>query len=64
MEPWVEEQQRQWQLDSERAKRPQCHHCGKPITTEYFLDLAVFGLDASVCEDCARWLLYTERSIA
>ncbi len=51
MEPWEEEQLWQWQ--GERQRLPRCHCCEKPITTERYMELAEFGLNARVCEICA-----------
>lgn len=54
MEPWEEESawQRQWEQLRQRLIR--CYCCEKPITTERYLDLSAFGLNARLCEDCAR----------
>ncbi|MBR4864722.1 MAG: hypothetical protein IKU07_09105 [Oscillospiraceae bacterium] len=54
MEPWEEELAWQRQGEQLRQRRPRCHSCERPITTERYLELSAFGLDARVCEDCAR----------
>ena len=44
--------------------RPSCWLCQEQISTEYYLDLAPFGLGAEVCERCVQknlrptWGLY------
>ena len=53
MEPWEEELgwQRQWQR--RQSRRPRCHCCERPITTDRYMDLEAFGLNARICEECA-----------
>ena len=54
MEPWQEEAQRQWQAERARGRLPRCQCCGEPVTSEQYLDLETFGLDACACEACVE----------
>ena len=54
MEPWEEEIAWQWQNAQLQDRLPRCHCCERPITTERYLELSAFGLNARVCEDCAK----------
>ena len=54
MEPWEEELAWQRQGERLRLRQHRCHCCERPIITERYLVLSAFGLNARVCEDCAR----------
>lgn len=52
MEPWQQEALEQQRLERKRQGYPRCRCCDEPITTEYYLDLTPFGLNAKACEAC------------
>lgn len=47
-----------WQQEALRQERPlafrRCQCCGRPIQSEWYLDLEPFGLLAAACEGCVE----------
>lgn len=54
MEPWVEEEMRQWALEQERSQLPRCVCCGEAVLSERYLELESFGLKGVGCERCVE----------
>lgn len=49
MESWQQEALRQ-----RSTRMGWCQCCGRPIQSEWYLDLAPFGLAAAACEGCVE----------
>ena len=54
MEPWVEEEMRQWQVGRQHRRLPRCVCCGEVVVSERYLDLEAFGLKGVGCERCVE----------